>query len=519
MEADSLSVSEALCRMQSAIKRGEIDEAVLFGRRTHRSLSLSDEDVTFGPLLCEGAESRVFQGTFGPHSVAIKKPILRTSFDLERFRGEIEILFKMNHPSIVSILGARMLPPNYYLVMPFEGKSFHSLLYDDGGRTNWKRTLEIGLQLTSAMQHVHDHGILHRDLKTRNVMIGKDGVAKLIDFGIAKSMELVATEAQKQPSGGFHKKRMMGTLEYMAPEVLQNQGHSSASDVYAFAILLNEMMTGIYPFSDCNKENPDAHTVLEMGYGRKELAAAVAAEGLRPTLPKDAPLEYVDIISKCWSLYPSKRPTFAQIHDHLFSIWTKLDTIAIPLGISSKKSSYSCLPLQKKIEIDSFEADSKNGGWSKVSEGTEFTVTLSCGSFQTAGHRGEDKMEDRHLIVTPFLESESNALFGRAFAMSSRRDLFFEVSLMDIVDPKQRNSLWNTFMISFGRNYRKQTQLKMLLFRPFTKLKRSSKPLKILVSTNHAACAFQDAPPLPLWFSKTNSLSPTQVSTLFPTSR
>ncbi len=61
----------------------------------------------------------------------------------------------------------------------------------------------------------------------------------------------------------------MGTLEYMAPEVLLKQPGSAASDVYAFGVTLNELATGVYPFSDCTRDNPKAHTILDMGYGRR----------------------------------------------------------------------------------------------------------------------------------------------------------------------------------------------------------------------------------------------------------
>jgi serine/threonine protein kinase len=69
---------------------------------------------------------------------------------------------------------------------------------------------------------------------------------------------------------------LAGTLEYMAPEVLQKQASGFPSDCFAFAVVLNEIATGIVPYSDCTKDNPGCHTVLEMGYGRQELAKAVA---------------------------------------------------------------------------------------------------------------------------------------------------------------------------------------------------------------------------------------------------
>lgn len=92
---------------------------------------------------------------------------------------------------------------------------------------------------------------------------------------------------------------MMGTLEYMAPEVLLRQGISQAADVYAWAISVNELATGVQPFSDCTKENPAVHTILDMNYGRCAadqtqpdlcifdidhwLADAESLEGLYPT--------------------------------------------------------------------------------------------------------------------------------------------------------------------------------------------------------------------------------------------
>ncbi len=126
---------------------------------------------------------------------------------------------------------------------------------------------------------------------------------------------------------------MVGTLEYMAPEVLNKRPHTTASDVYAFAITLNQLATGIYPFSDCTKDNPDIHTVLEMGYGRQELAAAVAAEGLRPLLPKQAPPAYAALLNACWHTDAAQRPSFEAVREALAQLlgglgaWEKVEQL------------------------------------------------------------------------------------------------------------------------------------------------------------------------------------------------
>ena len=90
------------------------------------------------------------------------------------------------------------------------------------------------------------------------------------------SSDVRLSNAGKKPTGGFHKKLLVGTLEYMAPEILTKTSHTRKSDVYSLSILLNECVTGTFPFSDCHKERPGCHTVLELGYGHQELKAAVA---------------------------------------------------------------------------------------------------------------------------------------------------------------------------------------------------------------------------------------------------
>lgn len=110
-----------------------------------------------------------------------------------------------------------------------------------------------------------------------------------------------------------HHHHQVGTLEYMAPEVLLKEPHSPAADVFALAVTLNEMATGAIPYSDCTRDNPLAHTILEMGYGRQELAAAVAAEGLRPSLPPDVLPQLAELLVKCWARRPEERPSAAEV--------------------------------------------------------------------------------------------------------------------------------------------------------------------------------------------------------------
>ena len=161
----------------------------------------------------------------------------------------------------------------YLLVMPYIPQNLYTKIHHDGWRPRWPAVLQLSTRLAEGVAAVHTAGILHCDLKPGNVLLDKQGRPYICDFGIAIPVaDLQADDAggsmKGKPSGGFHKRNMMGTLEYMAPETLQKQLPSEKSDVWALAVLLNEVATGTFPYSDCTQENPAAHTVLEMGYGR-----------------------------------------------------------------------------------------------------------------------------------------------------------------------------------------------------------------------------------------------------------
>lgn len=257
-----LDVSEALVRMQEAVRSGRIDEARAIGGAAAVPLNVSMADVALGARLSEGAEAMVYCGVFCGSDVAIKRFRIGTSQDLLRFRQELRVLASLRHPNIVSVVAARCLPPDYALVMPLEGRSLRHRLYDDGWRPDWPAVLAIASQLASALAHVHAAGILHRDIKPANLLTpsapaqppapapagnGPAAAApavKLADFGICAHVgdleadvdDAASVSCRGKPSGGLHKRRMVGTLEYMAPEVLMKQPHSVASDVYAFAV-------------------------------------------------------------------------------------------------------------------------------------------------------------------------------------------------------------------------------------------------------------------------------------------
>ena len=157
---------------------------------------------------------------------------------VERFLREAKIAARLNHPNIVTIFEVSETPP-YYIAMEYiEGGSIAKLIREEG-TISPARTAAILRQVASALDEAHKNGVVHRDLKPSNVILDATGRPILTDFGIAK-----ARESTKLTQTGM----VMGTPEYMAPEEIQGQPASAASDIYSLGVIVYEMLAGRVPF-------------------------------------------------------------------------------------------------------------------------------------------------------------------------------------------------------------------------------------------------------------------------------
>ncbi len=174
--------------------------------------------------------------------VAIK--ILRSNFEndslaIARFQREAYAMAELNHPNIVGISDVGDADDQQYIVMEYiDGLTLKQYINEHAPLAN-EEAIRIGDEILAAMALAHSSGIIHRDLKPQNILITKDGTAKVTDFGIAKALsETSLTQTNS----------MFGSVHYLSPEQARGGNATPQSDLYAIGIIIYEMLTGAIPF-------------------------------------------------------------------------------------------------------------------------------------------------------------------------------------------------------------------------------------------------------------------------------
>uniref|UniRef100_A0A8C6Q5H5 Mitogen-activated protein kinase kinase kinase n=1 Tax=Nothobranchius furzeri TaxID=105023 RepID=A0A8C6Q5H5_NOTFU len=242
------------------------------------------EEISDLQWVGSGAQGAVFLGRLHGDEVAVKK--VR---DIKE--TEIKHLRKLKHPNIITFKGVCTQAPCYCILMEYcaQGQLYEVLRV--GRKITPSLLVDWSMGIAGGMNYLHLHKIIHRDLKSPNMLITHDDMVKISDFGTSKELSDKST-----------KMSFAGTVAWMAPEVIRNEPVSEKVDIWSFGVVLWEMLTGEIPYKDVDS------SAIIWGVGNNSLQLPV---------PESCPDGFKVLLRQCWNCKPRNRPSFRQILLHL----------------------------------------------------------------------------------------------------------------------------------------------------------------------------------------------------------
>jgi eukaryotic-like serine/threonine-protein kinase len=299
--------------------------------------------VRLGPWIVESELGRGGMGTVyraradpapldGPAAAALKVLAAELALDpgfRQRFQREIDILKELQHPNVVRFLGSGEENGRFYFAMELVDGFGFDVLQEQRGRIPWVEVLDLALQVSLALRHAHDRGVIHRDLKPSNLMRVKTanedypfGIVKLTDFGISS---LFSSPHLTVPGG------VVGTAEYLSPEQAAGKPVTKRSDLYSLGVVLYTLLTGRTPFRG------DVPTLLHQHrFGQFD----------RPgRLVTDLPSDFDELVCELMEKDPTRRPGDASsLSRRLESIRRRMERVAAKVEESGSLPTLGASP-------------------------------------------------------------------------------------------------------------------------------------------------------------------------------
>ncbi|XP_054879831.1 mitogen-activated protein kinase kinase kinase 12-like isoform X2 [Poeciliopsis prolifica] len=242
------------------------------------------EEISDLQWVGSGAQGAVFLGKLHGQEVAVKKVRNIKETDIKHLR-------KLKHPNIITFKGICTQAPCYCIIMEYcaQGQLYEVLRA--GRQITPSLLMDWAMGIAGGMNYLHLHKIIHRDLKSPNMLITYDDAVKISDFGTSKELNDKST-----------KMSFAGTVAWMAPEVIRNEPVSEKVDIWSFGVVLWEMLTGEVPYKDVDS------SAIIWGVGNNSLQLPV---------PDSCPDSFKLLLKQCWNCKPRNRPSFRQILLHL----------------------------------------------------------------------------------------------------------------------------------------------------------------------------------------------------------
>uniref|UniRef100_A0A7N0TMT3 Protein kinase domain-containing protein n=1 Tax=Kalanchoe fedtschenkoi TaxID=63787 RepID=A0A7N0TMT3_KALFE len=343
-DAGSLSNRETFIRADKIdLKSWDTHLSRVWSKENISSLKKEEWEIDLSKLdirnvIAHGTYGTVYKGVYDGQDVAVKvldwgeegmATASQTAALRGSFRQEVAVWHKLDHPNVTKFVGATMGTSNLRLPTRSTSADDHParaccvvVEYLNGGtlknylirnrrkKLPFKVVVQLALDLARGLSYLHSKKIVHRDVKTENMLLNAQRTLKIADFGVAR----VEAQNPRDMTGST------GTFGYMAPEVLDGKPYNRKCDVYSFGICLWEIYCCDMPYP--NLSFP-------------ETSSAVVAQHLRPDVPRCCPNAFASIMKTCWETNPDKRPDMEEVVKLLGEIDTSKGGGMIPGGQSS----------------------------------------------------------------------------------------------------------------------------------------------------------------------------------------
>ncbi|GAB2209960.1 hypothetical protein Droror1_Dr00027189 [Drosera rotundifolia] len=258
------------------------------------------EDIQLGEEIGQGSYSVVYRGLWNGSDVAVKILFANDYKDgtLLGYNKEIRIMRTLRHPNVLLFMGACCSNERLAIVTEHLPRgSLFKILHRSNQSLDIRRRMKMALDVARGMNYLHHRNppIIHRDLKSSNLLVDKNWTVKVGDFGLSKLKHGIVLSAQS----GF------GTPQWMAPEVLRNESSNETSDVFSFGVILWELVTESIPWNDLNP----LQVVGVVGFMNRRLDIPECVDPLVSAL-----------INECWETNPELRPSFEVVLQRMTGI-------------------------------------------------------------------------------------------------------------------------------------------------------------------------------------------------------
>uniref|UniRef100_A0AAQ4R223 non-specific serine/threonine protein kinase n=1 Tax=Gasterosteus aculeatus aculeatus TaxID=481459 RepID=A0AAQ4R223_GASAC len=275
-----------------------VEQKTLGRRDSSDDWEIPEGQITLGQRIGSGSFGTVFKGKWhGDVAVKMLNVTAPTPQQLQAFKNEVGVLRKTRHVNILLFMGYTTKPQLAIVTQWCEGSSLYHHLHIIETKFEMIKLIDIARQTAQGMDYLHAKSIIHRDLKSNNIFLHEDLTVKIGDFGLAT--------VKSRWSGSHQFEQLSGSILWMAPEVIRLQDknpYSFQSDVYAFGIVLYELMSGALPYSNINN--------------RDQIIFMVGRGYLSPDLSKvrsNCPKAMKRLMADCLKKKREERPLFPQI--------------------------------------------------------------------------------------------------------------------------------------------------------------------------------------------------------------